>query len=78
MPAGDDDDDDFEDDDEGDDGDEDGGDDDGDEDESRPRSRPGASVEDHDWSQRTLCPDGACVGVIAANGVCTVCGKSAA
>jgi len=39
---------------------------------------PGASVEEHEWSRRKLCPDGACVGVIGADGVCSVCGKSAA
>ncbi len=32
-------------------------------------------VEDHEWGRRTLCPDGACVGVIGTNGKCTVCGK---
>jgi hypothetical protein len=26
---------------------------------------------------RRLCPDGGCIGVIAANGVCTVCGQKA-
>jgi hypothetical protein len=31
---------------------------------------------DHEWSRRKLCPDGACVGVIAASGACTVCGKT--
>jgi hypothetical protein len=80
VPAGDDDDDDFEDGDEGDDdGDEEGdeGEEDGDDD-GEAALGPGASVDDHEWSRRTLCPDGACVGVIAANGVCTVCGKSAA
>lgn len=28
-----------------------------------------------EWGARTLCPDGACVGVIGANGTCKVCGK---
>ena len=37
-----------------------------------------ASSEEEEWSERKLCPDGACVGVIGANGLCTVCGKSAA
>ena len=26
---------------------------------------------------RRLCPDGSCIGVIGADGVCTVCGKKA-
>ncbi|MGE0545411.1 MAG: hypothetical protein AB7O24_26165 [Kofleriaceae bacterium] len=29
-------------------------------------------------SPRTLCPDGACVGVIGTNGRCKLCGKAAA
>jgi hypothetical protein len=77
-------DDEEEDDDLADDGDENGdGDDDGDEDgdeegDDKADLAPGASVEEHEWSRRTLCPDGACVGVIGATGICTVCGKSAA
>jgi hypothetical protein len=31
-----------------------------------------------EWSERKLCDDGACVGVIGADGTCTVCGKSSA
>jgi hypothetical protein len=31
-----------------------------------------------DWDQRQLCEDGACVGVIGANGECTICGGGAA
>ena len=31
-----------------------------------------------DFDQRQLCPDGACIGVIGADGTCTVCGKRAA
>jgi len=31
-----------------------------------------------DDEQRTLCPDGGCVGVIGENGRCKVCGKEAA
>jgi hypothetical protein len=27
-------------------------------------------------SKRRLCPDGSCVGVIGADGRCTVCGRS--
>jgi hypothetical protein len=29
------------------------------------------------WDDRALCPDGACVGVIGANGRCKACGRSA-
>jgi hypothetical protein len=29
-----------------------------------------------DFDDRQLCPDGACLGVIAAGGRCTVCGRS--
>jgi hypothetical protein len=36
---------------------------------------PEASTEDHEWSRRVLCSDGACVGVIDATGSCTVCGR---
>ena len=31
-----------------------------------------------DWNERKLCDDGACVGVIGADGKCTVCGKQSA
>jgi hypothetical protein len=31
-----------------------------------------------DWDERKLCPDDACIGVIGDNGVCKVCGRSAA
>lgn len=32
---------------------------------------------DHDpeWENRTLCPDGNCIGVIGSNGRCGECGK---
>ena len=30
---------------------------------------------DDDFSQRELCPDGACVGVIGHDGRCKVCGR---
>ena len=33
---------------------------------------------DPDWDQRTLCPDGACTGLIAPGGKCSVCGRTAA
>lgn len=29
------------------------------------------------WSDRKLCPDGGCVGVIGDNGSCKVCGRGA-
>lgn len=31
-----------------------------------------------EWEERKLCDDGACVGVIGENGLCTVCGKRSA
>jgi len=31
--------------------------------------------ETDDFSDRVLCSDGACIGVIGENGVCKVCGK---
>jgi Zn-finger nucleic acid-binding protein len=30
-----------------------------------------------EWAERTVCPDGACNGVIGADGACSVCGKRA-
>jgi hypothetical protein len=33
---------------------------------------------DEEWSNRKLCDDGACVGVIGEDGKCTVCGKQSA
>lgn len=30
-----------------------------------------------DWAERTLCPDGACTGVIGSDGTCKVCGRAA-
>jgi hypothetical protein len=33
-------------------------------------------VSDLDLDDRTLCPDGACIGVIGADGRCKVCGRS--
>ena len=30
-----------------------------------------------EWDQRQLCSDGACVGVIGADGTCKVCGRVA-
>lgn len=30
-----------------------------------------------DWPDRTLCPDGACTGLIGADGACKACGRAA-
>jgi hypothetical protein len=30
-----------------------------------------------EWDQRQVCPDGGCVGVIGADGLCKVCGRAA-
>src|ERR1700742_701241 len=30
---------------------------------------------DAEWPERELCADGACIGVIGADGLCKVCGK---
>lgn len=37
---------------------------------------PGASTDDVDWSRRVLCLDEACIGVLDARKVCSVCGKT--
>jgi hypothetical protein len=39
---------------------------------------PVASASDAFDESRTLCPDGACVGVVGPDGKCKVCGRSAA
>ncbi len=36
------------------------------------------AVHDAEWTGRKLCPDGACTGVIGDDGMCKVCGRSAA
>ena len=51
---------------------------DGDEEDADAALMPEAKADDHEWTRRQLCPDGACVGVIGASGVCSVCGKSPA
>ena len=38
-------------------------------------AEPGADPDD--WDRRSLCPDGACTGVIGAAGRCSVCGRTA-
>ena len=30
-----------------------------------------------EWDRREVCPDGSCIGVIGANGLCKVCGRAA-
>jgi hypothetical protein len=37
-------------------------------------SPPGSPGE---WAERTLCPDGSCIGVIGPDGTCQVCGRAA-
>jgi hypothetical protein len=82
----DDDDDDDDDEDGGDDGGADGDDDDdddededdGDADEDQDGVIDASAAEPADWGQRTLCPDGNCVGVIGDNGMCKTCGRAAA
>lgn len=36
---------------------------------------PAAADADDDWTQRTLCIDGNCIGVVGPDGRCKVCGK---
>lgn len=62
----------YEDDDDDEDDDEDDVEDEGDDDGHATADRPIAS---DDWGKRKLCSDGACTGVIGANGKCKVCGK---
>ena len=73
----DDEDDDLDDDDEDDgDDDEDDEDDDGDEEDDDGQIHAvDPELLDGDWRTRKLCPDGACVGVIGADGTCKACGK---
>lgn len=40
---------------------------------AKPKARSG-----DDWDNRELCPDGACTGVMAPGGKCSVCGRTAA
>lgn len=37
-----------------------------------------APVSAEEWQERRLCPDGACTGVLGADGACKVCGKTPA
>jgi hypothetical protein len=52
-------------------------DDPGDEGDDEEGGEDGASNGDADgeWPERELCSDGACIGVIGADGLCKVCGK---
>ncbi len=57
-----------------------GSDDDEDEDDDDDEGEPDADEEGVatvGWSDRKLCPDGGCVGVIGENGTCKVCGRRA-
>ena len=35
-----------------------------------------AAAEPVEWSERRVCPDGACIGIINADGRCSVCGRT--
>ncbi len=60
-------------------GSDDGSDDDGDEDDSDDAEDGEiAASAGGEWTDRKLCPDGGCVGVIGDDGTCKVCGRSAA
>jgi hypothetical protein len=54
--------------------------DDGDEEEDDNAEEQDATAEPAStgWSDRKLCPDGGCIGVIGDDGKCNVCGKRAA
>jgi DNA-directed RNA polymerase subunit RPC12/RpoP len=41
----------------------------------RPETETKPAEEDLDFSRRTLCSDGTCIGVINEQGFCKVCGK---
>lgn len=52
--------------------------DDEDNDEYEDDDREPAAEHEGEWTDRKLCDDGACVGVIGPDGTCTVCGKQSA
>jgi hypothetical protein len=54
------------------------GDEDGDEEDDADGDEVAANAAPGEWTERKLCDDGACVGVIASDGTCTVCGKRSA
>ena len=44
--------------------------------ENEPENDPDLDdIPDPDWENRTLCPDGNCIGVIGPDGRCKECGK---
>lgn len=45
-------------------------------DESVPDPEQETEVTDDEWSQRTLCSDESCIGVIGPDGRCKECGKA--
>ena len=52
---------------------------DDDDDEEADDDEPDAAIEaSGEWTERKLCDDGACIGVIGSDGKCTVCGKRSA
>lgn len=38
---------------------------------------PTGPVDPNDWTQRRLCPDGGCIGIIGTDGRCRECGRPA-
>lgn len=36
------------------------------------------AASDPEWTERKLCPDGGCIGVLGDDGKCKVCGRSPA
>ena len=44
--------------------------------ESLPSGPPAVEEGQIDFSQRILCSDGTCIGVVNEKGICKVCGKS--
>lgn len=50
---------------------------DGDDDELAAAPERAATTSRGGWTARQLCPDGACIGVIGADGRCKVCGRPA-
>lgn len=41
-----------------------------------PSEEPQPPISDGEWQSRKLCPDGACTGVLGADGTCNVCGRA--
>jgi len=79
LEADSDDDDEYEDDDEYDDDEyDDDADDDADADPDEPDAAGAPAAGSPGWTDRALCPDGGCIGVIGDDGACKVCGKRAA